>query len=73
MAEKKFNKGSEEWLMFTDFWDLCQKHWELEEKQSYIEECIDACEKFVKKYNSIPLAHRLSIAFLDSIEDRRRK
>lgn len=36
MSAVKFSKGSEEWMMFTDFWQLCQKHWEVELTDEYI-------------------------------------
>jgi hypothetical protein len=35
MAAKKFLKGSEEWMMFMDFWKLCQDFWEPEDNQDY--------------------------------------
>ena len=70
MAEKRIAKGSEEWMMFTDFWQLCQKHWEVELADEYWEQLIrkDATE-FEIKYKSIPLARNMIKAFLDTQEE----
>lgn len=70
MASVKFSKGSEEWMMFTDFWQLCQKNWEVELTDEYWEQLIrkDATE-FEIKYKSIPLARNMIKAFLDTQEE----
>ena len=70
MSAVKFSKGSEEWMMFTDFWQLCQKHWEVELTDEYWEQLIrkDATE-FEQKYKSIPLARNMIKAFLETQEE----
>lgn len=50
MAKKKFLKGSEEWMLFQDFWGLCQSFWLVEDTETYWEEMIDQVEEFRKKY-----------------------
>ena len=74
MSAVKFNKGSEEWMMFTDFWQLCQKHWEVELTDEYWEQLIrkDATD-FEIKYKSIPLARNMIKAFLDTQEEEYNK
>ena len=52
MAEKKFEKGSEEWQMFMDYWALCQKYWNPDETDSYWESLIKDTDGFYKKYNT---------------------
>lgn len=69
MAEVKFNKGSEEWLMFTDFWKLCQKYWQVESSDEYWESLIDSTNNFANKYKSIPLSRKLAFALIESIEE----
>ena len=69
MASKKFNKGSEEWMMFTDFWNLCQKYWIVEDTDEYWESVIRSANDFQEKYNHISLSRRLALAFVDSMED----
>ena len=70
MSSVKFSKGSEEWMMFTDFWQLCQKHWEVELTDEYWEQLIrkDATD-FEQKYKSILLARNMIKAFLDTQEE----
>lgn len=74
MSVVKFSKGSEEWMMFTDFWQLCQKHWEVELTDEYWEQLIrkDATD-FEIKYKSIPLARNMIKAFLDTQEEEYNK
>ena len=69
MASKKFNKGSEEWMMFTDFWNLCQKYWIVEDTDEYWESVISSTNEFYEKYNHILLSRRLALAFIDAMED----
>lgn len=69
MASKKFSKGSEEWMMFMDFWNLCQKYWIVEDTDEYWESVIRSANDFQKKYNHILLSRRLALAFVDSMED----
>lgn len=74
MAAVKFSKGSDEWLMFMDFWNLCQKYWKVEFTDEYWEQLIrkDATD-FEKKYKSIPLARHMIMAFLNTQEEIYRK
>lgn len=57
-------------MMFTDFWQLCQKYWEVELTDEYWERLIrkDATD-FERKYKSIPLARNMIKAFLDTQEE----
>ena len=52
MAAVKFTKGSEEWQMFMDYWDLCQKYWKPENNDNYWQRVIDDTDKFYKKYKT---------------------
>lgn len=65
MAEVKFNKGSEEWLMFMDFWNLCQKYWITEESDDYWNNFCNDTDKFCEKYKGILLARRLALAIIE--------
>ena len=68
MASAKFNKGSEEWMMFMDFYALSQKHWIPEDEHSFWDIVISDTNDFVEKYKSIPLAEELGLSFLKSLE-----
>lgn len=69
MAAVKFSKGSDEWMMFTDFWQLCQKHWKVEQTDKYWEDAITDSNDFMEKYKSVPLSRRLATAFLNTQEE----
>ncbi len=69
MAAVKFNKGSEQWMLFMDFWQLCQKHWKVEQTDKYWENVIADSNSFAEKYKSIPLARNIALAFLNTQEE----
>ena len=69
--EKKFAKGSSEWMMFMDYWTLCQKYWEPEESDSYWENLIDATDDFYKKYNT-DFAKSLALTLVNELERKSR-
>ena len=67
MASTKFQKDSEEWLMFQDFYRLCQKFWFPEDaklNKAYWEELMVEAGEFAEKYNQNEFAKRLALAFL---------
>ena len=66
--EVKFGKGSEEWMMFTDFWQLCQKYWETENNDSYWDNLMKDANLFYEKYKDITLSEKLTMAFIDTQE-----
>lgn len=67
MAAQRFEKGSEEWQMFMDFWQLCQKYYVPEETEEYWQSVIDDGNAFIKKYNT-SFARGLFMAFHMEIE-----
>lgn len=67
MAAQRFEKGSEEWQMFMDFWQLCQKYYVPEETEEYWQSVIDGGNAFIKKYNT-SFARGLFMAFHMEIE-----
>lgn len=67
MAAQRFEKGSEEWQMFMDFWQLCQKYYVPEETEEYWQSVIDDGNTFIKKYNT-SFARGLFMAFHMEIE-----
>lgn len=69
MAAVKFPKGSEEWMMFTEFWGICQKYWIPENTDEYWESLIDETNEFAEKYKG-EFANKLAIAFIESMEKK---
>lgn len=68
MAEVKFGKGSEEWMMFTEFWQLCQRYWNPESNDSYWDSLVTDVDAFYKKFSKIELSKELALSFIRSQE-----
>lgn len=68
MASVKFEKGSKEWLMFQDYWKLCQKFWVPEDNDEYWEMVKDTTDDFYEKYKDIALAREIAGAFVKVME-----
>ena len=68
--EVKFGKGSEEWMLFMDFWKLTQAVWGIEGTDSYWEDVIALCEEYAQKYG--PFGKGLALALLSELERRSR-
>lgn len=71
MAEVKFKKGSEEWQMFMDYWDLCQKFWEPEREDVWWEMLISETDAFYKKYGT-DFARALALVLINEAERKHR-
>jgi len=72
MAEVKFLKGSEEYQMFVDYWALVQRHYEIEDNDDYWENALVDIKKFDEKYSKYSFAHKLALAYVDELEEKRR-
>lgn len=72
MASKKFEKGSPEWEMFSDYWLLCQKYWEVEENDEYWNEAMQEAKEFRKKYERTnPIfSMEITLAFISTIDKK---
>ena len=69
--EKKFAKGSCEWMMFMDFWGLCQKYWEPDDNDDYWESVVKETDVFYRKYNS-EFAKSLALTLVNELERKSR-
>ena len=65
--EKKFAKGSSEWMMFMDYWALCQKYWEPDDNDDYWESVVKETDVFYRKYNS-EFAKSLALTLVNELE-----
>lgn len=70
--EKQFRKGTEEFLMFADFYELCKRFWIPEDTDEYWEELICASKEFYRKYGSAYAKH-LAIGLINALEEVKRK
>ena len=76
MAGMRFEKGSEEWRMFTDFWALCQKYWIPDNTDEYWDSFIRESNDFCDKYKGVTdgiFPAKLAMAILDAKEEERKK
>ena len=73
MASVKFDKGSEEWLMFMDYWNLCQKYWQVEKNDDYWDKAIADTNAFCEKYKVLSLAKKLALAFIEDLDENYKK
>lgn len=67
MAEQKFTKGSEEWVMFNDFWKMCQSFWMPEDNDTYWQKLHDAAQEFGKHSR---FARFLALGFISEMEQK---
>lgn len=70
--EKKFAKGSSEWMMFMDYWTLCQKYWEPDDNDDYWELVVKETDVFYRKYNS-EFAKSLALTLVNELERKSRQ
>ena len=69
--EKKFAKGSSEWMMFMDYWALCQKYWEPDDNDDYWKLVVKETDVFYRKYNS-EFAKSLALTLVNELERKSR-
>lgn len=68
MAEQKFTKGSEEWMMFQEYYQLVQKFYVPENVDNYWKELHDALTDFGNKYGRF--AKKLALAYMNEMEQK---
>ena len=70
--ERKFAKGSSEWMMFMHYWALCQKYWEPDDNDDYWESVVKETDVFYRKYNS-EFAKSLALTLVNELERKSRQ
>ena len=76
MAEKKLEKGSEEWQLFTDFWKFRQQYYEADNEEDWFEELRNSGEEIIEKYRNTELskfAQSLVFSHFEDVEMRWKK
>lgn len=63
-------KGSKDWEMFADYFNLCRKFWDVPEKNdSYYDALMEEAEQFQQKYESGDgFARSLHDALVDRVQ-----
>lgn len=68
--EKRFGKGSEEFTMFTDYWQFVQKYYIPEPQDEWWEELIREADKLADKYGKTQYIRDLIMAHVNDCERR---
>lgn len=68
--EKRFGKGSEEFTMFTDYWQFVQKYYIPEPQDEWWEELINEADKLARKYGNTHYIRDLVLAHIHDVERR---
>lgn len=68
MGEVRFLKGTEKWIMFMEFWNLCQKYWIPEREDSWWNEALGEIEAFQKRNGSTVFVRGLGMALINHLE-----
>lgn len=76
--ERKFEKGSDEWMMFQDYYKICQRHWVPEDfdNNGYWDGLKNELDDFFKKYKEKEcedFATRLALLLMDAMADKRKR
>ena len=69
MGRVKLQKGSEEFELFQDYWNLLQEYWGVEENDAYWQKAIADNDAFYQKYKT-PFARDLAVAYMTELERR---
>jgi len=70
MADVRFKEGSMEWLMFRDYWRMCQKFWIPEDNADYWDSVIREASDFYKRYGDEIFARGLALAFIETLDKK---
>mgnify|MGYP004694110065 CR=1 FL=1 len=75
MAGKKFEKGSEEWQFFNDYYKFRQQYYEADDGEEWFEKMMEIGEMLIEKYadtNISEYAKNLVFSHFDDVERRYR-
>ena len=65
-------KGTEEWMFMSEFFQFCKKFWDMKTDDEYWDELIDESHKLYDKYKTA-FAKNLLLGFIDTQEDKFRE
>lgn len=68
MASVEFQTGSEEWMMFKEYYALCKKYWIPEKDDAWWDEALAEIDAFAKKYGSTVFVRGMCMALVNHLE-----
>ena len=69
MANKRFEKGSEEWEFFQEFWKFVQDNFIPENNQKYWDDLTETASNIDAKY-STKLSYYMINSYLEYLDDK---
>lgn len=73
MANKKFEKGSEEWQFFVDYYKFRQQFYEADNGEKWFEEMMRAGELLIEKYSQTNISKYVQSLVFSHFEDVERR
>lgn len=68
-----FEKGSDEFNMFSEFWALCKNYWLLIDDDEWWDEVTSKLNEFCKSHGNDYFARDLSMALLNRLERQQKE
>lgn len=69
MATKKFEKGSEEWQFFNDYYKFRQQFYEADNNEEWFQGMVKAGDELISKYANTSIAKYVQSLVLGHLED----
>lgn len=73
MATRKFEKGSEEWQFFSDYYKFRQQFYEADNGDEWFQELMKAGEMLIKKYSQTNISKYVQSLVFSHFEDVERR
>lgn len=73
MAEKRFAKGSEEWVILQEYYKLCTKVWIIEDSDEYWDDVRKSVDSYIGKFKADIFAKQLAFALLNTLEEKEKE
>jgi len=70
MASRKFEKGSESWKLFQDYWKFVQDYAVPEDKDEFWDEVIGSGNRLCQKYGNGQYCRDLVMAHINELEGK---
>lgn len=69
MATKKFEKGSEEWQFFNDYYKFRQQFYEADNNEEWFQGMVNAGDELISKYANTSIDKYVQSLVLSHLED----
>ena len=73
MASKKFEKGSEEWQFFNDYYKFLQQFYEADNEEEWFQKLMESGEELIKKYAQTNISKYVQSLVFSHFEDGERR